>query len=691
MQRYQKHTRNATGWGWTNHLAILFALLFMGLISSPAAAQSENVIAPPQFFLLPTERSAVVLQTHTADFSLNQQAETVFTSADIFYRLRNPGQEPISLTLVVSAHSAAEPVPVAMLPGDFAITAAGAPLAMESDENGANFVRVQVAADSRLDLRMSYTLDLGDEPVLAVGYPVAVLDAWPGSISLRTTIALPGSMPPESWLTVAPEPWTYAPPAADSETGVQWLFEGRLPATPILMRVIHPRTWQRIVAAEADLNAGQFAGAYVQLGDLYAQLAVSVDDSASRDRFYAQALAAFTSAVRAGGAPGDVALAQLGQAALYRQRLLAANGAVDATYARLLVDAAARALVALPPDNSRRAELSQWLNDGLNIALSDARNRRDWPTALATLDQVAALPPGLVDPQIVSDERRRVVLEQSLQMLEEGQRDDAVAVSGSGIVDANLQPPIDSQSLFAAWQVTATISPRATELHFAAIPAPGVQDAARLKLEELAGRLHEAASAVGGSVTLLPEFDVHVTLPPGTSGLGMSNATPLDANWALVRALLAQIAPSSDQESSLLRRNETLEQVLDLRDVGDQWRRMARSLEEQVTQFDAQRTPSDRSDPVALEAALAARIRAANYRAVANTWLGLAENTRLVTQLTGQRAAPGDGRAWQITVDDPPQTLLYESQTINWVGVWLLAGFALGGLLLLAGLMWLLL
>jgi hypothetical protein len=400
MQQYQKHTRNATGWGWTNHLAILFVLFFMGVMAAPAAAQSEAVIAPPQLFLLPTERTAVVLQTHTADFSLSQQAETVLTGADIFYRLRNPSKEPIALTLTISAYSTAEPAAVAALPGDLTIIAAGEPVTVESDGNGASFVRVQVAADSRLDLRMSYTLDLGSEPVLAVRYPVVVLDVWPGSISLRTTIALPSSMPPESWLTVAPEPWTYAPPSLDGATGVQWLFEGRLPATPILMRVIHPVTWQRIAAAETELNVGQYADAYVQLGDLYAQLAVSVDDPASRDRFYAHALAAFTSAVRAGGAPGDVALAQLGQAALYRQRLLAASGAVDATYARLLVDAAAKALIALPADNSRRAELSQWLNDGLNIALSDARNRRDWPTALATLDQVAALPPGLIDPPI---------------------------------------------------------------------------------------------------------------------------------------------------------------------------------------------------------------------------------------------------------------------------------------------------
>ncbi len=658
-------------------------------VSLPLRAQEVVDGGPGQLFVLPSERSAVVLQTQTTDMRLTQSGDSAFLAFDGFYRLRNSSKEAIPLNLRIASHSAAGPSNE-LLPSDLAITANGAPLAIEEGAEGPE-VRILAPADGRIDLRLTYTLDLGSQPMLEISYPVAVLQAWPGSVSQRTTITLPATMSPAGWLTVQPEGWTYAPPSSQGDLGVQWLFEGRLPETPIRIRMIHPNTWQQIVQTESVVISAPSVSAWVQLGELYSQVLSSARDSAIRTHLYVRALAAYEAALDIGGALNDLAPAHLGQAALYRGRLLNDAGVVNPSYARLLVEAAAQALNSLPLEHPQRGGLSQWLNEGLSVALADARNRRDWQAALGMLDLLERLPPGLVAQELITDERRRITVEQSLQMLEEGQRDAAVAISGGQIVAEELQPPADSTAIFAAWQVTMTLVPGGVTLHFTGIPAAGAEEAAKSSLEDLAGLLHEAAALQGGSVMLRPAFEMHITLPGGVSGLALANATPLDPNWALIRAVLAQSAPRVDQESRLLQRTFRITQEIDVRNVGDQWRRIARDLEEKAQIFQSQANPSDRSDPAVLEGALAARVQAANYRAAAGNWLNLVQNSRLIAQLAGPGGELSAGRAWQISVDDSPQKLFIESQTINWTGVWLLMGAAIVVLFLLAGFLWTLL
>lgn len=98
---------------------------------------------------------------------------------------------------------------------------------------------------------------------------------------------------------------------------------------------------------------------WVALGDSYARLAQEAADSSVRDRFYGQALAAYGSAIDRGAAAGATApaLAQvyLGQACLYRQRIVGSGGNFSAEHAQLLVDVALAALGASPAD-TRSAE-----------------------------------------------------------------------------------------------------------------------------------------------------------------------------------------------------------------------------------------------------------------------------------------------------------------------------------------------
>ncbi|MGL4650813.1 MAG: hypothetical protein ACRC1H_15505, partial [Caldilineaceae bacterium] len=451
---------------------------------------------------------------------------------------------------------------------------------------------------------------------------------------------------------------------------IQWLYEGNLPRDPLFFSFVNPTLWREIEQRRAVAESGGAPGDYTALGDAYARLSADADSAAVRDRFYAQALAAYSRALDRGAVlgatPQDLAPVFAGQARLYRQRTLSPSGAVSPEHARLLVDAVTQALSGLTPADPARVELQQWLNDGLTIVLGDARDRRDWATALDILDQIAASG-APVDPALMDEERRRIQFEQSLQLLEEGQRDAAVAVSGSGLINTELAPAPAQQSLFASWQSTVTVSSRGAELWLTAQPAPGKEIIAADEASVLADALEGAAADIGGRVeTSLPTIDApqapvsfRINLPVGAGTLALANVVPLHADWALLRTIFSQFSPEVASENSFLRRNELLRLPLDLRAAGEQWRRLAQELEAAAAAFDSQSAPADRSNAASLEAALRARVQAANYRAEANNWAGLLRNSQVVALLEGPRGAPADARAWQVTVSDPPQMLQF--------------------------------
>ncbi len=431
------------------------------------------------------------------------------------------------------------------------------------------------------------------------------------------------------------------------------------------------------------------------LGNSYARLAQESTDGGVRDRFYGQALAAYGSALDSGAAAGaqPAALAQVytGQARLYRQRIVGSGGVFSTEHAQLLVDSALAALGALPANDPQRVELQQWLSDGLAIVLRDATDRRDWEAALSTLDQLEQSG-GAMEPAAIAEERRRILFEQSLQLLEEGQRDEAVAVSGSDIISESLQAPAAAQALFASWQNTVTVDTRGTEVVLVGTPAPGRALEAATAATELANSwAAQDVATVSLTAPSATDLDRPVELrlnivAPG-AGPALANITPLRADWALARTLLTQLAPETTSDNTFLRRSVLLKLPLDLRAPAEQWNKLANDLEQQATTVEAAGAPGDRTD-TSLENALRAKIQAANYRAEANNWQSLVQNSQTLTLLEGPRGAPSDARAWQVTVSDPPQTLQYASQGLNPTGVLLLAAAGFLLLLLAAGMLW---
>jgi hypothetical protein len=672
-------------------LATLSATLVVaGLLLSPRAALAQAAAQTDGAPVIVTPLSApgVTLQTHTSDITLSTDGTATATA---FYRLRNDSASDALATLRFWSPTANG---TGSLPGDLSATANGDALQIQPGDGDAQAL-VTVPANGRTDLRLRYSFNLGSGAVLQTRFDAAALDqGWPGATSFRLTVNVPAEIRGESWLRTTPEGWRFSPSDSAEAAAIQWLYEGDIPAAPLIFEYANPTLWQQIVAQRAAAQAGGVAE-WVTLGNSYARLAQEAQGPGVRDRFYGQALAAYGSALDRGAAaaatPATLAPVYTGQARLYRQRIVGSGGAFSAEHAQLLVDSTLAALAALPADAPQRVELQQWLSDGLAIVLRDATDRRDWESALATLDQLEQSG-GVMDAATIADERRRILFEQSLQLLEEGQRDEAVAVSGSGIISESLQAPAEAQALFASWQNTVTVDARGAEVVLVGVPTPGRALAAAAAATELANLW--AAQDVATVALTAPTaaeparpVELRINLNSAGAGAALANVTPLRADWALPRTLLAQIAPETTNDATFLRRNVLLKLPLDLRGPGEQWSELAADLTQQADAIEAAGALGDRSD-ASLENALRAKIQAANYRAEANNWQSLVQNSQILTLLEGPRGAPSDARAWQITVSDPPQTLQYASQGLNTTGLLVLAAAALLLLLLLSGLLW---
>jgi hypothetical protein len=672
---------------------LLLPLVAALLSSQPLLAQEQPATA---YFLVPGAPTTVKLHTHTADFTLGYDGDALILAVDALYRLQNSGTEPTSATFQVVAEPAND---AQNLPPNLVVLVAAQPLALTVATGQNQTGQVQLPADGTLDVRLNYSITLGDEPLAALVYTAAPLDQWPGQPSLRVSIAAPEAISSASRLLIQPAGWNYAP----DETGaprIRWLYDPPLPEEPFQFSFIHPATWQSIQAASAAATPGAAPAAFLQLGQFYEELYAAAA-APLRDRFYAQAVAAYSAGldgVDASAAPTpEVAALHARLAQLYRSRSVGADGAVERTYQALMAAEADLALAGLPADDPQRAELLQWQVEGLTLQLNDARDRRDWPGAFAVLERLATLPPGAVDEATLTETRRALIIQQALELLEEGDNDAAMQLAGGQVGAAELLPPANARPLFATWQVTATLSPARLGLVLTVQPTPGRAQEAQTALATLVQSWDHADQANEFTIVLEPAgtepeaaLQVSLTMPPGSGAAALARVTPPGADWALVRTLLAQLAPRIEQTPGVLNQQIRISQPLDLRSTYEQWTGVAATLDQQAEQFEAQSPNLNLADAetVVAETALVNRIKAANYRAGALAWRTLARNSLVAVQLSAGVGMPPVTRVWLATPETPLQTLTLEADLLSVGRLLVLAGVVLGAVFLLAGALW---
>ncbi|MCB0061280.1 MAG: hypothetical protein KDE19_04175 [Caldilineaceae bacterium] len=658
-------------------------------------AQSDAArgrIEPP--LLTPWEATTVKLLTHTADFMLLPNDAAVPTSdlrlmLDATYRFANDGDSPVTLTVKIAEPTQGNGIDDALLTVD------GIPVTLYQTEGVGYAAQFQMNADTRTTVQLAYELGLADLPLPLLSYQAAALSAWPGNPSLRVSVTMPEQISPESWLHIAPDGWHYATSDRADFIGVKWLYDAQIPRTPFVFELIHPSRWAQL--QQLTEQATVDATAYLPLGNQYRTLLEATpptaDYRAVRERFYAQALAAYSTGVDLpsnGTSRGELYAAL---AALYRLQAAQPDGTTRAEYATAMIDAAQRALAQLPTADPRRRELAQWVADGLQVDLATAQQREDWMAALRTVEQLSTLPPEVVDAGMLEQTKRSITVRQALQLLEEGNRTGAVALAGEDLLSRDLLPPSGQTPLFRRWEISTTVSPTMIEL----VVTPFAVDAraadALGALNALAATLQAAAEEAIG-VQWQPTDggdalgELLIAAPTDASFASLTTAIPPVPDWALLYTLLRQLQPTVDTQAALFNRSTQLRLSIDLHAADEVWRVNSAELDGMATALEAEAATHNPRDATAAESALQLRIRAANYRGAAHAWQTVSQDSWVAIQFVMPSGLRESTQTWLMTTVSPATVLTLQSAPSTVASFMSVLIVAMGGLLFLSGLLW---
>ena len=655
------------------------------MLAAPLAQTAPAPVTLP--VIVPQQPTDVALHTHLVRIELAPDAQGTLVTLAAEYRLRNDNRTDASVPVQWDAQ----------FPANVAVTVDDAPLATTVDGQRITG-QIDVPADGERTFQLRYQQVLPAAAIQAIRYPTRSLDPWGGQPSLRVDL-LPGdALPPEAWLTVTPPSWRYAPPTVTDGTALEWLYDGGLPDA-ILFEFVAPQLWQEIQQLAGAANT---PATYAALGAAYQRLvadAATLGDSPRQERFYAQAVAAYTAGIRSGeraGAPiGEVAALHASLAELYRSQVVGADGVANATFAELMTLEADRALPGIMADDPRRAELVRWQGEGLRLLLADARRRGDITTALALIDRLSGTLADENSAAFLDAERQALLVQQALLLLEQGDRAAALTLAGDVLADATLQPASELRTLFQRWSIDAAITEGGIDLTVVLDAAPERLEEARAALRGVVERWQQESEAdrfsigleepAGGSETAAP-FTLRIGMPAGATGGDLAATLPAGADWALLQSLLAQLGPKIESETTWLRQSVHVAQPIDLRSAGTQWAAVAQTLDDQAAQFTAE-AASTAGAAATLESSLRARVQAANYRHAAEQWQDLARNSQVTLSLrTG--GPTGAARSWLLTAASPPQMLDVAVEGVAFSRVLALAAAALVGIVLTAGVLW---
>lgn len=660
------------------------------------SATSADRIEPP--LLTPWEATTVTLLTHTADFTLLLR-DSATASADLLltldatYRFENEGDTPVTVNVRIADATDSNMVNGVTLAID------GVPVSLYQTTGVGYAAQFQINADARATARLQYQLNLAELPLPLLSYQVADLAAWPGNPSLRVSVTMPEQVNPESWLHIAPEGWQYATTSSADSTGIKWLYDAQIPQIPFLFEFIHPNQWLQLqqLAEQATLDAT----AYLPLGNGYRALLdatpLSADYRAVRERFYAQALAAYSTGIDA--LPDNERRGELyaALAALYRLQVAQPDNSIHADYATAMIEAAQRALAQLPAADNRRQELSQWVIDGLQIALVNAQEQEDWASALRTIEQLSALPPELVNADMLEQTKRTVTVRQALQLLEEENRVGAIALAGEELLNSALLPAPEQMPLFRRWEISTTVSPTTMELVVTPFAIDARTSDASDALRDLVATLQMAAegsigvewqpmaeeNSSGGAVGQLL-----IRAPTDTSFASLTTAIPPAPNWALLYTLLRQLQPTVDSQAELFQRTTQIRLVMDLQAADEAWRTVAADLAATATGLEADAANRNPRDANEAERALQLRIQAANYRSAAQAWQTIGRDSWVAAHLLVPAGLQETAQTWLLTATSPPTTLTLQSAPSYATSFMSVLIVAIGALLFLSGLLW---
>lgn len=698
MSQYQMDTRFATTMPFLLALKIAclaFALvLWVGPLSAAPVAQArpeEGV----HLLLSPLGETSVELLTHTVDVAVSMDAAgPLVMTVDAVYRLHNPTRTAVTLLLQIDTPGERADGAV-RAPQNIRLGADNQPLALESTGNGLQqTAQLRLEPDQRRSLRLAYTISFVESELPAFIYPAAALNIWPGQVSSwRVTLALDpvtqGMYGPESWLAVDPDGWTH------TGNRLQWLSEASFPDEPLRWQVIHPTISTRILARRQAISSQPTVADTSGLAQLYRHLYDQTGQDAAiqprnRERFYALALSAYTDSLQlaeqAGSPPEEMGRLYHALAGLYRSRSVQPDGALDPVYVGLMVEEAETALTHLPAGaGEERDELYGWLADGLRIQTRQAQQRREWPTALALLERLAALPSSVVDQAAIDEERRSLLLEQALQFLEQDNQSAALTLIGSTLTIDDLLPTAERRAIFARWDFSVSVGPESLAVEGTGAAIDGREAEAQALVDALAAAWQTSQPA-GGEARISFDGRVATVTVRGDSlpsRLALVQATPQNIHWSLLRTLLVNSDAEYSSDYRLLWRRVSIVHSLDLRPVADQWRGMAAGLDRDSL------TPGGAPSPAG---DVRGQLQAILYRQAGDEWQRLARDSRVRIALSpDDDFESAQSRVWNLSLSDAPQSMRLYSESLSLARFLLALVLAMALIFGLAGILWLLL
>src|SRR5690606_18302475 len=176
------------------------------------------------------------------------------------------------------------------------------------------------------------------------------------------------------------------------------------------------------------------------------------------------------------------------------------------------------------------------------------------------------------------------------------------------------------------------------------LTTPERWDEARAAINQVVELWRQGTSTTGAAATAGYDFNVvdvpataatqpgvqlTIDFPPSANGFLLARLLPPRVDYALLKSLLTQLAPTSQRQNGLVWQQVIMRQPIDLTPAVAQWNAVAVGLEEQAAAFDSQGRSANNGDADAAAAALQARVQAVNYRTAAAAWRGLARQSWL--------------------------------------------------------------
>ena len=650
-----QHTR----WrAWMQGIGVLIILLILlGSGASAARAQESGSEYPGGYTLTPLDPEPVRLLSLVVDANIRETEAQAFVDVQAVYRVHNRDQRTTQTLRVAFPGYEVDGPPLEQ------VTLAAGKREIRFGEARTQWwiAELDVKPDERLNLVLSYSAPLGDAPVLRFRYPLDLTARqWPGRLeSARFTLTFDEPPNPQSWLKLTPEDYDLTAEA------ITWSYDMEDPGEPIDYVFLRPSLWARLrEARRAAADPSATAEDFLNLGDIYAELAAMNGDDGYFDRYFPLAVAAYNQTQTANP---NLAQPYLALARLYGKKAEATQPP-DAAYLALATEQLAGALKHGVEDDALVEQTAR--NYALLIA--QARLRGDFQAANQYLKEVNALAeqvPALAANPLIQEARRRLAIDWAKNVFQN---------EGSGPARAVLAQLFGAEAVQPAGARFARI----TSLHVETETTPGqrsirIQAAPRKGQEAFVSQLFMALNRTGvGTIVEEPgptptllialTFDSADELREALAEL--ADVTPDEPEWAMLHRLFRPQSLQWTREDQGWRVDESFIERVDLTSVTAQ-------LDDEAAKLDRAAAAANVGDP---QEALTADV----WRAEAEAWRRLLDNNRARYTLTMQ---PDPGapivRIWSL---EPGEAVTMSGQATRYNALPYLIGAFLAYLIVLA-------